>query len=679
MPRFRFSARFWSNNSNRQQQSRRESNDHTTDDADSGGAPNNTDTEIRENDGDATDLHPPQTVAIALPPQMVSTEQLQDLRIADPCSTRSPSVLIQSSTATEQLSQRGESATSTRSINTQVVTVLLRESDTSSIHSRLLPGPHHVIRRYQFIWSSDGTDQSLWSSPIRLRSYLSQFCTAMSRRVIPRGASIEVILYPHLVTGLTPGFNPMSITRIYCMLHPIHPPTSWQTQFPTDLGGTWSNFASDLGINALAGPLLDIPIPASLPNELSLQLPPPPLNTVERPNSNATDITSLAPNITEETPSPPLELTSSESLISSNQSQLIEEEETEQVVEEEGDEFLVEETNDTTSSVSNNSVSLPQQITSDSLQEEGDDNINTGYRFPDLPNKGNHDYNLFVPPSYVLGPIIGEGEFAKVRMACNLVTNGAVAIKAYRRRRGGMSSSIDEQMLREINVLKGLRCRNIVKVFETLVHGDRVFMVMEIMTKGDMRKYINRTGALKESNARKMFSDIINGVSYLHQNNIVHLDLKLENLLLNQDLVVKITDFGCARFQVGQKRFDTPCGSYAYGAPEVISGQRYNGKKADTWSLGVILYCMVSARLPYADDGQLADLMWERRRSPEIPSWVSLECCRLIRSALRYRPERRLNIRDMMSHPWMWLETRKLPWFKPVTLKNVNDFFMQHL
>lgn len=653
MPRFRFGSRFWSN-ANRQRR-----------DSDSSLSTGETSSSsiIAETNVTAAE----QTVAVAVPPPLTTPSNEEDCRVTDPSSTQSP--LIQTSTATEQLPQSAGSATpSSRStLNTQVVTVLLRESDTSSFHSRLLGSSphHHIMRRYQFIWSSDGTDQNLWSSPIRLRSYLSQFCTAMSRRVIPRGASIEVILYPHLVTGSTPGFNPMSITRVYCMLHPIHPPTSWQTQFPADFAGTWSNFASDLGINALSGPLLEAPIPASLPNELSLQLPPPPLGTVRRPSSTATDITSLAPNISDETPSPPLELTSSESAVSSH---LLEEEE-----EEEAQSFI-EETN-TTSSVSDNSISS-RQTTSQSLPGE---EVPIRYRFHDLPNRGNHEYNLFVPPSYVLGPIIGEGEFAKVRMACNLVTNGAVAIKAYRKRRGGLSSSIDEQMLREINILKGLRCRNIVKVFETLVHGDRVFMVMEIMTKGDMRKYINRTGALKESNARKMFSDVLNGVSYLHQNNIVHLDLKLENLLLNQDLVIKITDFGCARFQVGQKTFDTPCGSYAYGAPEVISGQKYDGKKADTWSLGVILYCMVSARLPYADDGHLADLMWERRRSPEIPSWVSLECCRLVRLALRYRSERRIGVLDMMTHPWMWMETRKLPWFKPLTSKNIEQFFVKYL
>jgi MAP/microtubule affinity-regulating kinase len=429
-------------------------------------------------------------------------------------------------------------------------------------------------------------------------------------------------------------------------------------------GTSWSNYISDIGMNALAGTLLDTPIPPSLPNTL-MQITPTQLHAVERPSSTVTDVTSLAPNISEDPPSPPLEsIQSNESVISSNVTHQSED--------------------DITTNDDSNSISVSNQSSSSSSSSANQPNVtsqedvahpSTPFIFPDLPNKGIHEYNLFVPPSYVLGPIIGEGEFAKVRMACNLVTNGAVAIKAYRRRRGGLSSSIDEQMLREVNILKGLRCRNIVKVFETLVHGDRVFMIMEIMTKGDMRKYINKVGALKETNARKMFADVLNGIAYLHHNNIVHLDLKLENLLLNQDMVVKITDFGCARFQIGRKCFDNPCGSYAYGAPEVISGQSYDGKKADVWSLGIILYCMVSARLPYADDGKLADLMWERRRSPDIPSWVTLECCKLIRLSLRYRAERRVEILEMMTHPWMWADTRKLPWYKPTTAKMMEQFY----
>ena len=585
---------------------------------------------------------------------------------------------VQSSEATERLPQRSGRATmsSTSELSSSstgnIVTVLLRESDAGTeVYSRLLGTTvrSHVIhqpRRYHFIWSSDGTDSHLWSSPIRLRSYLSQFCTAVSRRVVPHGASIEVVLYPHLLANPAPGFTPISITRIYTMIHPIHPPTNWQTQFPTDFAGNWSSFVSDIGMNALAGPLIETPLQTSLPDTLRLPLSPPPVPDQEpqaiiqhHSSSLAAAVSEIRSSVTipDTVESPPLDLSESSishvSLPSSNGS-------TQSLGHTDSD------------STTNTNTSAGEQLVappcSSNLHLEDDQVSNAlKFRFPNLPNKGNHEYNLFVPPSYVLGPVIGEGEFAKVRMACNLVTNGAVAIKAFRRRRGGLSSSIDEQMLREINVLKGLRCRNIIKVFESLIYGDRVFMVMEIMTKGDLRKYINKTGAMKESNARKMFSDILNGVVYLHQHSIVHLDLKLENLLLNEDLVIKITDFGCARLQVGSKRFNTPCGSYAYGAPEVISGQSYDGMKADVWSLGIILYCMVSARLPYADDGQLADLIWERRQSPEIPSWVSSECCNLICWALRYRAERRINETQMMSHNWMWIDSRKLPWLKPCT------------
>ena len=636
MPRFRFGARFWLN-SNRQRSS---------------------------NDTNTTEQSTTSSAAVIVTQD--SVEENSDTRtVSTSTSTEPPSSVnpppIPLYSRRSSIGSFFEAAL----INSRSVTVLLRESDGSAVYSRLLgrnTQPHlvHQPRQYHFIWSSDGSDHNLWSSPIRLRSYLSQFCTAVSRRVIPHGASIEVIIYPELTAATPPEFTPMSITRLYCMIHPLHPPTTWQSHFPSDFAGAWSSMSADLGINALSGPLLDNPIPMSLPD--TLHRPPAPLSTAERPSSTTSDVNSIVPRYNEYAASPPLVSSTTASSTGLTGSTI----DSSSSLSEDVESQIADDVNDV-SDTGNDASDLPAH----SSTTDNDSTITeSNYQFPPLPNRGNHDFNLFIPPSYVMGPLLGEGEFAKVRMACNLATNGAVAIKIYRRRSGNRHSSIDEHILREMEVLKGIRCRNIVKIFETLVHGDRVFMIMEIMPKGDLRKYVNKVGALREPNARKMFADILNGVSYLHERSIVHLDLKLENLLLNQDLMVKITDFGCARLQIGRKRFNIPCGSYAYGAPEVISGRTYNGITADIWSIGIILYCMVSARLPYADNGQLPDLMWERHCPPEMPNWISSECKDLIHHILKYRPEQRLKERDIMSHLWMRLETRRLPWLKPLKTNN---------
>lgn len=247
------------------------------------------------------------------------------------------------------------------------------------------------------------------------------------------------------------------------------------------------------------------------------------------------------------------------------------------------------------------------------------------FQFPALPNKGVHEFNLFVPPYYLLGPTLGEGEFARVRVAHNLQSGYNTAMKIFRRRKGTRKSLIDEHIWREISVLKGILHENIIKMYDVVIYGDRVFLVMEWGTNGDLRKYVNHAGPLGSEQARDLFGQTLSGLAELHKHSIVHLDLKLENLVLDYKLRVKIADFGCARVQIN-KAFTKPCGSYAYGAPELISGQLYYGKKTDVWSMGVILFAMVVQRLPFSDHGMLAELLLERKWVPAFPEFVNRDC-----------------------------------------------------
>lgn len=273
------------------------------------------------------------------------------------------------------------------------------------------------------------------------------------------------------------------------------------------------------------------------------------------------------------------------------------------------------------------------------------------FRFPDLCRRGKHDFNLFLPPCYLLGPAVGEGEYSQVLFAYNLANNSAVAVKAFRPRRM-IPSTIDEHILREVQCLKGINHRNVIKMLDFVVYGDRVFIVTEYMDNEDLRRHINRFGCMADFKCRQVFGQILSGLSALHRRNIVHLDLKLENLLLDSKYNVKIADFGCAQIQMG-KFYCIPCGSYAYGAPEVISGQHYDGKKADMWSMGVILFAMKAARLPFADSGQLECLLMERIRSPLVPDHISLICRDLISRLIVYRPVNRFTLSQALAHPWM--------------------------
>lgn len=274
------------------------------------------------------------------------------------------------------------------------------------------------------------------------------------------------------------------------------------------------------------------------------------------------------------------------------------------------------------------------------------------FQFPDLPaHRGDHDFNLFLPPAYMLGPTVGDGEFATVRLAYDLRTGETVAVKCFIPR-SGEYRMLDEQIVREVVAQKGLVHEHLVQLHEIIIHGHRVFHVMEYCRRGDLRQFINSEGALSENQAREFFGDLLLGVREMHSINLMHRDLKLENLLIDSKFRLKIADFGCARRQI-DKRLNTITGSYAYGAPELFRGDYYDGRKTDVWSMGVILYAMLMGRLPFSDSGEMQELLAERMHPPRLPVRLSPECTDLIHRMLSYDPAGRLTVEEVMIHPWM--------------------------
>ena len=170
---------------------------------------------------------------------------------------------------------------------------------------------------------------------------------------------------------------------------------------------------------------------------------------------------------------------------------------------------------------------------------------------------------------------------------------------------------------------------------------------MEYCQYGDLRHFINNQGVLSEDQAREFFGHLILGVRKMHSMNLVHRDLKLENLLVDGKLRLKIADFGCARRQM-DKRLNTITGSYAYGAPELFRGAHYDGRKTDVWSMGVILYAMLVGKLPFKDRGQLSQLLRERMQLPQLPEHLSPECVDVLRRLLSYDPAERISVDEVI-------------------------------
>ncbi|XP_038967645.1 MAP/microtubule affinity-regulating kinase 3 isoform X5 [Rattus norvegicus] len=201
--------------------------------------------------------------------------------------------------------------------------------------------------------------------------------------------------------------------------------------------------------------------------------------------------------------------------------------------------------------------------------------------------------------------------------------------------------------------MKILNHPNIVKLFEVIETEKTLYLIMEYASGGEVFDYLVAHGRMKEKEARAKFRQIVSAVQYCHQKRIVHRDLKAENLLLDADMNIKIADFGFSNeFTVGSK-LDTFCGSPPYAAPELFQGKKYDGPEVDVWSLGVILYTLVSGSLPF--DGQNLKELRERvlRGKYRIPFYMSTDCENLLKRFLVLNPVKRGTLEQIMKDRWI--------------------------
>ena len=253
---------------------------------------------------------------------------------------------------------------------------------------------------------------------------------------------------------------------------------------------------------------------------------------------------------------------------------------------------------------------------------------------------------------YIVGRTLGSGAYAKVKKAIDLNHHGKrVAIKIVNKKKAPRDV-VTKFLPREIKTLQMIVHENVIKCYDVIDTDDALYIVMEIADGGDVLDYINKRTRLTESVARLLFHDLLSGVEKCHTMNIVHRDLKCENLLLSGKMILKISDFGFAR-ELDGKNLETYCGSYAYAAPEVILGQPYVGEPADIWSMGVILYAMVVGRLPFKDN-DVKTLLSEISNHITLPKYLTDEIKDLIVRMLTYNPHDRATIADIKSHMWMF-------------------------
>uniref|UniRef100_A0A7M4EW99 non-specific serine/threonine protein kinase n=2 Tax=Crocodylus porosus TaxID=8502 RepID=A0A7M4EW99_CROPO len=259
-----------------------------------------------------------------------------------------------------------------------------------------------------------------------------------------------------------------------------------------------------------------------------------------------------------------------------------------------------------------------------------------------------HKHNL--RHRYEFLQALGRGTYGKVKAARER-SGRLVAIKSIRK-----DKIKDEQDLihirREIEIMSSLNHPHIIAIHEVFENNNKIVIVMEYASKGDLYDYISERQRLTEQEARHFFRQVVSAIYYCHKNGIVHRDLKLENILLDASGNIKIADFGLSNVYQQDKFLQTFCGSPLYASPEIVNGRPYKGPEVDSWSLGVLLYILVHGTMPF--DGQDYKTLVKQITSGDYREPTKLsDASGLIRWMLMVNPERRATIEDIASHWWV--------------------------
>ncbi|CAJ2661816.1 unnamed protein product [Trifolium pratense] len=255
---------------------------------------------------------------------------------------------------------------------------------------------------------------------------------------------------------------------------------------------------------------------------------------------------------------------------------------------------------------------------------------------------------------YELGKTLGEGNFGKVKLAKNTDSEQFFAVKILEKNKIVDLNNTD-QIKREISTLKLLKHPNVVRLYEVLASKTKIYMVLEYVNGGELFDKISSKGKLTEAHGRKMFQQLIDGVSYCHNKGVFHRDLKLENVLLDAKGNIKITDFNLSALPQHCRAdglLHTTCGSPNYVAPEILANRGYDGAKSDIWSCGVILYVILTGYLPF-DDRNLAVLYQKIFKGEvQIPRWLSPGAQNIIKRILDPNPKTRITMSMIKEDEW---------------------------
>jgi len=261
---------------------------------------------------------------------------------------------------------------------------------------------------------------------------------------------------------------------------------------------------------------------------------------------------------------------------------------------------------------------------------------------------------------YKLGRVLGQGSFATVRLATDKSDGSKWAIKVIKRQ--SLAPDDEAALATEISILERVQHPNIIKLREVYDCPANMYLVMEIMTGGELFDRIVEKEHYSESEAAKALVEVVDAIMYCHDRGIVHRDLKPENLLYTsprEDAMLKLADFGLAQLIQPAEMMHATCGTPSYVAPEVLSKdpKKGYGKEVDMWSIGVILYILLCGFPPFYDEDNAILFNAIRKGDFDFPTpyWdnVSSAAKDLVSKLLVVDPSHRLTAQQTLNHPWL--------------------------
>ena len=277
---------------------------------------------------------------------------------------------------------------------------------------------------------------------------------------------------------------------------------------------------------------------------------------------------------------------------------------------------------------------------------------------------------------YKYGRLIGQGAFGKVNLGLNVLTGRVVAIKSFNKSNLNSNSENMKKIKYETNLMKKLNHPNITKILELFEDKEYILIIMEYINGGNLFSFLKKHRKVSEKTAKLLYRQIILGIKYMHEQGIVHRDIKLENILIDLNNNIKICDFGIGRVLSSpeQPLFDQ-CGTPMYIAPEILlcsEEKGYKGFPVDIWSSGIVLYILLSGTLPFSfknsssslsesnesnlseDNNNNTELQYSIiNKEPKAIENISKEAEDLLKKILKKNPEKRITCEEILNHPWM--------------------------